>query len=192
MKGSISSLSAEKQCASCQNLYPRSTYYFHRDKGRRDGLCHRCKQCAKEHRRKHYQEHHEHYRKYARIHAEQCNQHNRKYRLSHKEKVKCYNAQYRAKNYERVLAWNRRREALRRGAIGTYTIQQIQEQYERQKGACYYCKVKVGKKYHIDHVVPISRGGSNDISNLVISCPTCNLRKNDKLPHEWLEGGRLL
>jgi 5-methylcytosine-specific restriction endonuclease McrA len=41
-------------------------------------------------------------------------------------------------------------------------------------------------------VVPLSRGGSNGPENIVIACPTCNLAKKDKMPHEWPEGGRLL
>jgi 5-methylcytosine-specific restriction endonuclease McrA len=40
--------------------------------------------------------------------------------------------------------------------------------------------------------VPVSRGGSNDISNIVLACPSCNLQKGTRLPHEWPEGGRLL
>lgn len=43
----------------------------------------------------------------------------------------------------------------------------------------------------VDHVVPLSRGGADDAENIVISCPTCNLHKHNKLPHEWLEGNRL-
>jgi 5-methylcytosine-specific restriction endonuclease McrA len=30
----------------------------------------------------------------------------------------------------------------------------------------------------------LSRGGGNGPENLVISCATCNVRKNDRLPHE--------
>jgi 5-methylcytosine-specific restriction endonuclease McrA len=50
----------------------------------------------------------------------------------------------------------------------------------------------VGDTYHVDHVVPLVRGGSDDPSNLVIACVPCNLSKGDKLPHEWKRSGRLL
>jgi 5-methylcytosine-specific restriction endonuclease McrA len=40
--------------------------------------------------------------------------------------------------------------------------------------------------------VPIIRGGRNSPDNLVIACQVCNNRKYNKLPHEWIEGGRLL
>jgi len=85
--------------------------------------------------------------------------------------------------------------ALKKKAPGSHTIEDVKRQYDRQKGKCYYCGKKLGtgkNAYHVDHIIPLSRGGSNDISNLVIACPQCNVSKQDKLLHEWLEGGRLL
>jgi 5-methylcytosine-specific restriction endonuclease McrA len=94
---------------------------------------------------------------------------------------------------ERHRANERNRRARKRNASGSHTRQDIQLQYDRQKGKCYYChkKLKFGD-HHVDHVVPLSRGGSNDISNLVIACSYCNCSKNNKLLHEWTQGGRLL
>jgi len=48
----------------------------------------------------------------------------------------------------------------------------------------------LGGDYHVDHRVPIARGGSNGPENLVIACPDCNRRKNAQMPHEF--AGRLL
>lgn len=99
---------------------------------------------------------------------------------------------YRRLNAHILRTNTRNRYARKKGNGGTHTHEDIQAQYKRQKGKCYYCHTKVGKNYHVDHVVPISRGGTNDISNLVIACAQCNLSKNDRLPHEWPKGGRLL
>jgi 5-methylcytosine-specific restriction endonuclease McrA len=41
-------------------------------------------------------------------------------------------------------------------------------------------------QFHIDHKTPISRGGSNDIGNLQILCPTCNMKKGAKTHDEYM------
>jgi len=124
------------------------------------------------------------------------------YRATHVEEIKTryqqqkdhlarYSKKYRALNYGRILAHNRNRHALKKAAIGTHTEQDIQNQYERQKGKCYWCGKKL-TKYHVDHITPLTRGGSNWPDNLVLACPHCNLSRNNRLPHEWPQGGRLL
>lgn len=65
--------------------------------------------------------------------------------------------------------------------------------YKSQRGNCYYCRKHLDPhEGEIDHVIPISRGGTNEPDNLVLACSLCNARKHNKLPHEWGEGGRLL
>jgi 5-methylcytosine-specific restriction endonuclease McrA len=81
------------------------------------------------------------------------------------------------------------RRARRLAAGGTYTAQDILKIYAWQQGACYWCQALVGKTYHVDHVVPLARGGSNRPENLCIACQPCNLRKFTKMPYEFI--GRL-
>lgn len=51
---------------------------------------------------------------------------------------------------------------------------------------CAYCK-QFHNKFHIDHVVPHSKGGSCDLENLVPSCADCNQTKSDYLiPDEYI------
>jgi len=50
---------------------------------------------------------------------------------------------------------------------------------------CVYCKVDVhDQSWHLEHFTPLSRGGSNDASNLGIACSTCNTSKGVKLYEE--------
>lgn len=48
--------------------------------------------------------------------------------------------------------------------------------------SCFYCD---GVATTIDHVVPIARGGSHSVGNLVPACLSCNLSKGAKLITEW-------
>lgn len=130
--------------------------------------------------------------KYVVENKEKVIQSQRKYREANKEKDRAYAKIWRARNPEKVRARSERRRAAKRGAEGAHTAEDIKQQYARQGGRCHWCSRKVGKKFHVDHIVPLSRGGSNSPENLVISCPKCNLSKGAKLPHEWPEGGRLL
>jgi HNH endonuclease len=38
-----------------------------------------------------------------------------------------------------------------------------------------------GATFHIEHVIPKSRGGSDEQDNLALGCPSCNLAKADRL-----------
>ena len=54
-----------------------------------------------------------------------------------------------------------------------------------QNGRCGICETTDGP-FHVDHRRPISRGGSNERSNLWILCAPCNLSKNDRTVEEFL------
>ena len=150
-------------------------------------------------------------RKYKEEHREGRNQYSKQYRQYHKKEMQEYNKQYHQKHKEERSEYHKsycrtdhgrivrkaikhRRRALKKSIGGTYTIAQLQDQLKRQKSKCYYCRVGLNdNNWHADHIVPITRDGSNNtIDNIVVTCPTCNLRKYNKLPHEWPEGGRLL
>ena len=56
------------------------------------------------------------------------------------------------------------------------------------RGVCYYCGTKVGSKnLTMDHVVPLSRGGTSSRDNIVPACKECNNKKKYMLPWEWEE-----
>ena len=60
--------------------------------------------------------------------------------------------------------------------------------YRKTKGLCYLCGDFVDfDSYEIEHKVPLSKGGTNDLSNLFCSCHTCNLIKHDIYPQDFME-----
>jgi 5-methylcytosine-specific restriction endonuclease McrA len=116
-------------------------------------------------------------------------------RANRREEIALYNAEwrvrnpgyhnvYRAEHREMCLAKEHRRRALKRGNGGTHTAADISSQFTRQKGLCFYCHEKL-LAYHVDHVMPLVRGGSNGPENLVIACPSCNMRKNARHPMDF-------
>jgi 5-methylcytosine-specific restriction endonuclease McrA len=60
--------------------------------------------------------------------------------------------------------------------------------FERDNYTCVYCGFKADgiNGLHCDHVIPYSKGGSNDLENLVTSCPSCNMSKGNKTLEEWI------
>jgi len=50
---------------------------------------------------------------------------------------------------------------------------------------CGYCGGEQGP-FDVDHIIPISKGGSNDIANLLLACWPCNRAKGARSPEEWL------
>jgi 5-methylcytosine-specific restriction endonuclease McrA len=55
---------------------------------------------------------------------------------------------------------------------------------DRDNHTCRYCGDRP-ERMCADHVVPLSRGGSNDEDNLVACCLPCNSSKCDRLLEEW-------
>lgn len=54
---------------------------------------------------------------------------------------------------------------------------------ERDGYRCRYCGAEAGDaKLHVDHRMPVSKGGTNEFSNLVTACVACNLGKHAFLP----------
>jgi hypothetical protein len=54
----------------------------------------------------------------------------------------------------------------------------------RAGGRCEYCKMHQslqGATFHIEHVIPRVRGGTSELENLALACPSCNLHKADRV-----------
>lgn len=181
---------------------PANLEFFYKKKEGKDGLCAICKDCEKERVRLYNEAQplraRQRSKQWREDHPEQERETKRIYRATYPDRVRESFLRWYAEHSERVRAYSRNRAARERNAEGTHTLADEQAQFDRQKGHCYYCGCKLTKtprlpnSSHVDHVVPLDRGGRNSPDNLVIACQHCNCGKKNKLPHEWIQGGRLL
>jgi 5-methylcytosine-specific restriction endonuclease McrA len=119
----------------------------------------------------------------------------REYHHRNKTKMNAKARAWRASNYEKA------RETERLYRFNNPQIGRLQSQKRRafktQNGVfevdvndckkmlsqpCFYCGATAS---HLDHVIPLSRGGTHSKGNLVSSCSQCNLSKNNKTIMEW-------
>lgn len=123
----------------------------------------------------------------------------RKWKYNNKEKMAIGQKAYYTKHRERLIQVSCKyfktlkgkmvKQACdnnRRDAEGRFTAEDIKDLYVTQGGRCYYCRVEIEAGYHIDHMLPISRGGTNGPENLALACAPCNLSKHTKTAEEFM------
>jgi 5-methylcytosine-specific restriction endonuclease McrA len=124
---------------------------------------------------------------------------------ANKEKVKTRSAKRQIEQREKINEQNRRRYwnnldfsrvyrrfsaakrySTRRKAPGDYSAEQWISKCQFYGYRCYYCSADVGlSKLEQEHAIPLSRGGTNFLSNILPSCAKCNRRKATKTIFEF-------
>lgn len=188
-----------KYCNKCSSF--KSVSEFHLNRCAPDGLCSRCKECVRNYvalnreailrqKRQAYYANWEQERKRAddwkKKNAAQQYEARKAYRQRNANRIKAY----RVANQEKIRIYTVQRRAKIRGAEGSFTVTEVRELFEQQQGKCVYCQRKLDESFHRDHIVPLSRGGSNFISNIQLLCGSCNSSKHSKTSEEflaWLE-----
>lgn len=75
------------------------------------------------------------------------------------------------------------RRSRKRGGMGQHSGADFRRLQARHDGLCAYCRERPGTER--DHVIPVVRGGSDFIGNILPACPQCNRSKKDRLLVEW-------
>lgn len=102
-------------------------------------------------------------------------------------------SRWQKENSEKVRAYKSNYKHARRAkeSLGA-TWKDVQAWKLSQDKVCYWCGESCLNEYHVDHYIPLSKGGDHSLENIVIACPRCNLRKSDKDPCQFAkEVGRL-
>lgn len=112
----------------------------------------------------------------------------RQYRAENAERLRFYDKHLRPIDPEKTRsvkkAYKARRKSWEKGGISGPELMAWEG---RQEKICYWCGDECPDEYHIDHYVPLSKGGAHSEENLVISCPKCNIQKNAKDPYEFAQ-----
>lgn len=100
------------------------------------------------------------------------------------EKGKAYKKAWQDANKERlreqyVMRSSRRRAQLKNNGIYFISDKDLRSLFASDCVAC------SAPGEHVDHIIPISRGGRHAIGNLQMLCSSCNLSKNNKTMTEW-------
>ena len=94
-----------------------------------------------------------------------------------------------AKKYpERVIRNGANRRARERAVGGKLSRDIITQLMKSQRGKCVACGMRLTRRNrHLDHIVPIKRGGLNSDSNVQLLCAPCNLSKHARDPIEFMQ-----
>jgi 5-methylcytosine-specific restriction endonuclease McrA len=158
-----------KECNKCRVMLPATLEYFYKHSRGKNGLYSHCKNC---------------HLSMTRPNAKQWNKANpdknaaaqRKY----KEKYPLANT---LRSHARRLSKTSEHSEFANAA-------DVELMLKTQNGKCWYCQCSLNGKYHIDHFIPISKGGSLSVGNLRLTCQPCNSHKHNTLPWQW--NGRLI
>ena len=106
----------------------------------------------------------------------------RHYYADHSEKVKDYQQRYRKEHPDRINDLSQVRRARKRSAP---VVERIYRQvvFDRDGGICHICHGATDPlDWHIDHIIPLSRGGEHSYRNVAVSHPRCNRVKHNSMP----------
>ncbi len=166
-----------------------------------DGRCIECNRIAstardlrnKEKRAQYYQKNREKILAYNALYREKTKESRRgryldyyaQYYLKNREKLLDASREYYYANKQLWRAKGQNHRARKWNAEGTITAKDIKQLMVSQNETCHYCGTNITDNYEVDHMIPLSRSGSNTVDNICLTCPSCNERKWHRTPEEF-------
>jgi 5-methylcytosine-specific restriction endonuclease McrA len=141
------------------------------------------------------------YQRWRKSYQESLNRNERRYYQRHKkeinERARLRRLKNPKRNYAGVKSWRARnpdkarrqarvyvgKRRARKQTNGPFERIDPSEVFNRDGGRCGICGEQVDPtEFEVDHIVPISRGGTHELSNVQLAHRTCNRKKWNKLP----------
>lgn len=189
-----------KPCTQCGEEKPLAE--FHRDKRGKGGRRSNCKACQSIRGRALYQADREKRLAYRKAHhaanREEENARVRAYDAANREaklvRLKAYRDAHQEEAVERARAWRlanpdrcRTHAQIKRARKKAAPYEDVDPSavYHRDAGCCGICGHRVDPDdWHLDHIIPLSRGGHHLYENVQVSHPLCNMSKGARMPQE--------
>ena len=184
----------DRPCSLCNKSAPEVRFYT-RSTGYRLSACVGCSSKSKKRWEDANQEHRQQWWKsyYAENKGKRCEKDRQRYWADpekYKAKSRAYYSLFPARKLEARKRWihshpekyvqyNNARRALVEGNGGAFTSVEWFNLKVAYANSCAFCGEVADLT--VDHIVPISRGGRNDISNIQPLCRPCNSKKGNRL-----------
>lgn len=104
----------------------------------------------------------------------------RRYLEKHPERQKALRRKWEEANRDKLRGYEEKRRALKRDAF----VEEVDRNvlYERDEGHCGICYKPVDPdNFHVDHAIPLTKGGEHSYANCQVAHPACNRRKKNNL-----------
>ena len=200
-----------KRCKTCGEFKPHEA--FSRNHLTRDNLASSCKSCASAYHKTWHaankERHAEYMSAWQKANKESVYKRVKAWKANNRDKVneggRAYHAAHREEDAHRTKAWRaanpdkrtasyhrrRARVAATGGTLSGAELADIRAAQTDNQGRliCWWCNKPITGKPHLDHWIPLDKGGTNDPGNLHYMHAKCNLKKATKLPTEI---GRLI
>ncbi len=153
-----------KTCPKCKN--EKHIDFFYKNSHNKSGYRSQCKECVNS---------------YNATRADKKREYDYYYRIKNRQKIKKVKDLYYLNNHELHRNRDHGRRA-KKNKNGVFKVLR-KELIKLYNSPCFYCGSL--DKITIDHIIPISRGGTHGIGNLVSACSSCNGSKHTKFLIEW-------
>lgn len=187
-----------KECTKCG--VQKGAADFYSDSQKKDGLSSSCKECKKVQNNLYAKSNKERKAKYDKMNRDRNNveikKRKKEYSDSHKEEKKAYDKRYRAdplnkvKRYKSLKEYRERnpgKMAARKAAYRALKLSQTPELTDEEKlqvieiyKEAIALRKTTGDTYHVDHIIPLSKGGLHHPLNLQIITASENLSKGNR------------
>ena len=177
-----------KECKTCVTW--KLWMQFSKNKSNPDGYASQCKSCVREYQRTivdRRAEYNQQYREANREtfvlkraeNRERTAQRAKRWYEANREQIKQKGREWEQNNPDKRKAIIHRRRAGLESSDRHYTAEEWQALCAKYDYRCLCCGEQ--KPLTVDHIVPISRNGSNDIDNIQPLCRSCNSKKHDSI-----------